>query len=446
MKRKAILGFFLCAVMLLLTSCDKIQPDVESLLSPPKLTQEQREIYDALVSSAASSSIKLKYPKAGEYRSAFVMYDIDGDGEEEAIAFYDPQQEDPSVRISILDRQNGEWASIYDKANSSGGVDVDRVMFENISSTEHKDMIIGWNLMNRSEKGVGIYAYEEQKLVSLYPDENEHEEMDTYSEMVVADLNGDLRQEIILLKNSSSTLRSSVRLVGYRQGKVLTLIDQQLRDGIMGYSKVQQAAVEHGVELYADVYLGESMMGTEILRVTNSEITYLTEKTEVFAQTQRASNLPSRDVDNDGRIEVPVNTPLPGYSSEVEDQALYLTSYNRWEDGKPVAVLSAVVNHENGYMFTMPPEWIGKVTVVTTFVPNEWKFIRFNETLENDSDALLYINVYAEDEYKDKNTISQRTLIDTKGIFEYYLYVPESADPQLAIPLEQARELFALLV
>ena len=447
MKIKSFVCLMLGMLMVLFSSCDKIQPDVESLLSPPKLTQEQREIYDALVETAVSSSIKLKYPKAGEYRSAFVMYDIDDDGEEEAIAFYDPQQEDPSVRIKILDKQNDEWVSVYDKANGSGGVDVDRVMFENVSSVDRKDMIIGWNLINRAEKGVGIYSYEGEKLVSVYPDETTSDDMDTYSEMVVEDLNGDLRKELILLKNSTSTLRSSVRTVGYRLGRVQPLVDQPLRDGIMGYSQIESTSLEGGgVKLYADVYLGESMMGTEMLQVTADEIIYETQEDEVFNLTMRSSDLPSRDVNEDGIIEVPYNTPLPGYDSEVEDGALYLTHYNQWEEGQCIEVFSAVVNHENGYMFIMPPQWVDQVTVVTTFVSNEWKFIRFNETLENDSDALLYINVYSEDEYKDRNTISQRTLVDTKGIFEYYMYAPENADPELALTLEQAREQFQLLV
>ena len=447
MKIKSFVCLMLGMLMVLFSSCDKIQPDVESLLSPPKLTQEQREIYDALVETAVSSSIKLKYPKAGEYRSAFVMYDIDDDGEEEAIAFYDPQQEDPSVRIKILDKQNDEWVSVYDKANGSGGVDVDRVMFENVSSVDRKDMIIGWNLINRAEKGVGIYSYEGEKLVSVYPDETTSDDMDTYSEMVVEDLNGDLRKELILLKNSTSTLRSSVRTVGYRLGRVQPLVDQPLRDGIMGYSQIESTSLEGGgVKLYADVYLGESMMGTEMLQVTADEIIYETQEDEVFNLTMRSSDLPSRDVNEDGIIEVPYNTPLPGYDSEVEDGALYLTHYNQWEEGQCIEVFSAVINHENGYMYIMPPQWVDQVTVVTTFVSNEWKFIRFNETLENDSDALLYINVYSEDEYKDRNTISQRTLVDTKGIFEYYMYVPENADPELALTLEQAREQFQLLV
>ena len=30
----------------------------------------------------------LKYPKTGEYRSAIILKDLNGDGEEEALAFY----------------------------------------------------------------------------------------------------------------------------------------------------------------------------------------------------------------------------------------------------------------------------------------------------------------------------------------------------------------------
>ena len=103
-------------------------------------------------------------------------------------------------------------------------------------------MIIGWNLINRAEKGVGIYSYEGEKLVSVYPDETTSDDMDTYSEMVVEDLNGDLRKELILLKNSTSTLRSSVRMVGYRLGRVQPLVDQPLRDSIMGYSQIESTS------------------------------------------------------------------------------------------------------------------------------------------------------------------------------------------------------------
>ncbi len=77
--------FPLLCVMLLLSSCTGINSTVTDLMKPPKLTQKQEEIYSALQTAVGTDKITLKYPKSGNYRSAFVFRDIDQDGEEEAL-------------------------------------------------------------------------------------------------------------------------------------------------------------------------------------------------------------------------------------------------------------------------------------------------------------------------------------------------------------------------
>ena len=81
-----LLGAVTAAVMLL-SGCT-FSTSIDGLLSPPKLSLEQEQIYDAL-RRAAGSSISLKYPKTGGYLSAFIVSDIDGDGEDEALVFYE---------------------------------------------------------------------------------------------------------------------------------------------------------------------------------------------------------------------------------------------------------------------------------------------------------------------------------------------------------------------
>ena len=55
-----------------------LQPGIDELLHPPKLTQEQKEISSALEAAVgAGRAEKLKYPRRGEYLSAFVMYDLE---------------------------------------------------------------------------------------------------------------------------------------------------------------------------------------------------------------------------------------------------------------------------------------------------------------------------------------------------------------------------------
>lgn len=55
------------------------------LLTSPRLTDEQTEIYNALTASAGR--VDLRYPHTGSYRSAFVIRNIDNEPTDEAIVF-----------------------------------------------------------------------------------------------------------------------------------------------------------------------------------------------------------------------------------------------------------------------------------------------------------------------------------------------------------------------
>ena len=91
------------------------------LLASPRLTDEQNEIYNALTASAGR--VDLRYPHTGEYRSAFVIHNIDGEPTDEAIVFYEqskseaakePDAQDGNavgnLRVSFLDKdENGNW-------------------------------------------------------------------------------------------------------------------------------------------------------------------------------------------------------------------------------------------------------------------------------------------------------------------------------------------------
>lgn len=59
-----------------MTGCSALNFSVEGLINAPKLTSEQSEIHQALIESVGSN-ITLKYPKNGEYRSAYVIANID---------------------------------------------------------------------------------------------------------------------------------------------------------------------------------------------------------------------------------------------------------------------------------------------------------------------------------------------------------------------------------
>ena len=119
--------------------------NVEGVLSPPSLTAQQNNIYEAL-KKQVGSDIQLCYPQNGEYRSAFIIKNIDDEPTEEAIVFYKSGLEttrSSNLRINVLDQQeDGSWISACDIAGS--GFEVDRVGFGAFGTGNRINIVVGY--------------------------------------------------------------------------------------------------------------------------------------------------------------------------------------------------------------------------------------------------------------------------------------------------------------
>ncbi|MBQ7981107.1 MAG: hypothetical protein IJ305_05805 [Oscillospiraceae bacterium] len=176
---------------------------VDTLLTPPKLSEEQSAVYDALVKSVGGD-IRLQFPRSGDYRSAFVFADIDDEPDNEAIVFYEKAGEaqgGANIRVNIIDRRDGKWTSVYDHAGM--GTEIDRIIFSDIGSKQ-KSIIIGYTLLS-GEKNVRIYSYGNSMLIPEYSD--------NYSTMFVSDLERDGTDELILIRPNNHTQKASVGLI-----------------------------------------------------------------------------------------------------------------------------------------------------------------------------------------------------------------------------------------
>ena len=106
--KKLICTLTLGAGLLLgLSGCDLYQPDVDSLLTPPVLSELQTEVDEAL-RDVVGQELRLCYPAGGSYRSPYIFTDLDGDEEQEAVVFYTVEDE-PLVYLQILDKSDGRW-------------------------------------------------------------------------------------------------------------------------------------------------------------------------------------------------------------------------------------------------------------------------------------------------------------------------------------------------
>ena len=155
----------LLAPLVLLSGCS-FGASIDTLMAPPKLSIEQEEIYNALTLSTGSA-ISLKYPKSGKYLSAFIVEDIDGGGDKEAVVFYERNvhslDENP-LRISTFakDAENS-WVPVSDKP--AMGSEIEKVMISKLGDNERTNLIIGSSSINRAEKIVSVYTVSGGQLI-----------------------------------------------------------------------------------------------------------------------------------------------------------------------------------------------------------------------------------------------------------------------------------------
>ena len=366
---------------------------VESQQSPPRLSEEQNAVYDALIRSAGKD-IRLKYPRSGEYRSAFVFANIDSEPDREAIVFYEKAGETEgggNVRINIIDRRGGKWTSVYDHAGAGTGID--RILFSELGGSGRQSVIIGYTLLS-GERSVQVYDYEDGMLTSKYSD--------TYSTMFTADLERDGKNELILIRPGNQMKKASAILVSTdsESGEVLETSSVALDESATEFVSVASGYVGKETPAVFIDGLSGGQLTTEIIYSVDGQLRnplYLGES-GLIEKTRRPAGYTCTDIDLDGVIEIPTLSLFPGYFEDSAGTKLYSTDWNIFDNYSITKKYSSFYNIGEGYCFILPSRWDGVVTAKRDSATGEVVFCKFRADLLNSTVELLRIAVASEEE------------------------------------------------
>lgn len=351
---------------------------MENLLMPPKMSEEQNEIYQELVNSAGKN-VKLKYPKSGDYRSAFVVRDIDNDPGNEAMVFYENknvQSGESALRLKILDRSNGKWQAVYDLA--CPGSEVESISFVNMNSSKRIDIIICYTVLGKTEKMFSVLNYADKIPVELYSA--------PYSILEVTDLNADGEDEMFVINHDKENQVSTATLLKNTDEGFKKLSEFPISHIVSEYLRVTKGKINENTEgIFLDYSIGKGnggigVSGTDIFYCYGNNLgglmcgeRYTNELTpEIY----------SMDIDNDGIIETADTRPLPGYETLSSEEQLYVV---RWMECERVETGEVRLDHysyySGKYRFAMffPDRWQGVVTAIPNITDNEIVFILYDE-------------------------------------------------------------------
>lgn len=157
MKLKTAAAAVIATVLLMSASgCDFTDFGSENMLRPPKSMGDEAEI-EQLIADTANGDYTLKYPKSGNYRSAIVMTDLDGDGTSEAIAFYREKGNTTSIHMLVMYDDDGSWKLSSDFVTET--TDIDCVDFANVDGDGALEIFVGYATYSPNVNFLSCYSY-----------------------------------------------------------------------------------------------------------------------------------------------------------------------------------------------------------------------------------------------------------------------------------------------
>lgn len=379
---KKIIAIMLAAVVCFtLTGCDFNIVSVYNLMRPPKLSGDSSLLQKAFENSANfSESVIMKTPMSGENRSSYLFYDLDNDETQEAFVFYsDPAVEDVAY-VSAFKKVDENWTCV---SNIKGrGEDIYEVNFADINGDGVKELVVSWNstsqveLANFSDFGssrnrtMTIYSYNGSAFTLI---KNE-----VFTKAFVDDLNGDNTDELFVLNIdlSNQTKNTVGRIISFNSAYEVV---NEKEFTITGMLEILNIVTDNYIvgenvhtRLYIDGLISETAVLTEVIDIEHSdfEISLPLYESNVSESplTLRDVRISSRDIDNDGIVEIPTLETLPlGTSisnSSVDVMPLNLTVWSELQDNSLITDFRCLLNLTYGYMFIFPEEYFNKVTVV----------------------------------------------------------------------------------
>ncbi|MCD8006077.1 MAG: hypothetical protein LUF29_03740 [Oscillospiraceae bacterium] len=400
---------------LLLTGCEAFTFSVDELLTAPSISDDQEALKQALYDNVGHS-VTLAYPQSGDYRSAFVIADLDGDGNDEALVFYTSSSATASatgenVRVAVFDKDSGgDWHAMYEVAG--GGSSIDTVIVTDYGNVT--DIVIGYGTSVHDESTVSIYRYENGVLRSTYDG--------WYTTMISADIDLCGTDEVVLFKKSGTEV--SVGVIKSSDGLSYVTAERMLTSSVSAISNYVCGILygETGA-LFIDITDEDGYLLTEVVYLVGDTLTCLSGvDSELLWITERTGGYLSMDYDGDGVVEIPTLGLFSGYSagSGAEYMVNWL-SYSE-EELEFTVESSAYYSLSDSYIFKLPSRWTNFVSVIRDSDTGEITFVEYDRTADSLSEMTKLLSIISVSSRSIDTYIDDGYTLVTEAESTAYLY------------------------
>lgn len=386
MKKKISLILVLILIVLSFSACSSIGLGGENIMAPPGAGGERNEI-TKILEGISGNDMVFFYPKTGVNRSAILnVNNFTQETKTDDIVAFCSSKETGNANIVFLSKIGGTYkiSALFEKNYSI----VDRVYFSDLNGDGRNEVIVGWGSPINSTGNICIYSYNDKTKTII-----EEDLVESYSEMSVADYLGNGNSEIMVLtlsktvseENEASRMVPAYATLYDFNGKNSTCLSSAALDSsAVNYALVSTGKTETSANVcIADCLRADNVMFSQIIYwdAVKSAVAVYPSSSEITAvnETARKFYVYSKDVNEDGLIEIPTSYALPFADDAALDKSYHyaLVAWNRFdkENSKLLLLSREYTSYDNGYTVRIPIEWNGKVALSlkeNSFTLFEW--------------------------------------------------------------------------
>ncbi|MDE6751146.1 MAG: VCBS repeat-containing protein [Eubacterium sp.] len=355
---KALLPALILA--LLLSGCSfRLFSTAEELIYPISPSGENANIQKAL-DNYIKNGYSLKTPVGGAFKTAYIFFDVDADGEEEAVTFYEPSSNPDTVNMAVIDKSESEWKVAY---NIEGeGSDIYSIEFKDLDGDGILEFVVLWDVFststshyltvygrNDNENGFSLYSIGKPIIMNDY---------------IAADVNGDKLEELLVFTvDSGDAISAKAVLYSYKNKTPESLGSTKLDGHISAYKSIKAEDVNGRAYIYADAAKSNgSQMLTEIVLWSDYYDTIISPfynySTGVTKETTRNVKLYSQYIGEKSHISIPLDADKKGLPAQTEavdwqyysDDVLYHNCYS-------------IAIEKDNYQILIPDEFFDDVII-----------------------------------------------------------------------------------
>lgn len=345
-------------LIMLLSGCSlpNLTFNPQELYALPELPAKYTEL-NTLISNILESGAEYAAPASGAHIQPVQMVDLDGDGREEAIAFFRNANEEKPLKIYIFAAEEGHYVQL-DLLEGSG-TGIYSIAYADLNNDGRQELLVGWKATAELQV---LEAY------ILRPSGAEVLVQTDYVKYAITDLDQDSRQELVIFRADESGDGIADYYNWQRDGSFSSQSPARISATMAELS--QQGRVTGGTvvsgapALFVTGVTDTPWAITDILTMRNGELTnvVLSEVTGVSAVTAPFCALYPTDINGDGITEVPCPVDIPLlFADEYTYRRIDWYQYDN--DGKPEAALQTYHCLEDDWYLQLPEVWADRIWI-----------------------------------------------------------------------------------